>query len=454
MAQSVIDEAPYGSFHRRMVLLSAGGPFVDGYVLTNIGVVSALIQQQLRLDETELGLVGAAALVGLFVGGLAFGRVTDIIGRKLMYTVDLAALAIGSALCLFVQEGWQLIVLRLVLGIAIGADYPIATAILSEWLPRKERGRAMGQLMAWWFTGACAATVVGYGMVELLGDDSWRWVLASAAVPTVVIMIARRHAPESPRWLVANGERDKAREVISTSLGHECTDAELDALISDESPSGMTFWSAFKSGYLKRTLFVSLFWTFQIIPLFALYTYGPTILAAFKISEQSLLGQVLISVVFLVGLFPAIWLIDRIGRRRLIIYSFALMTVPLAVLGVVPDAAPWVVVVAFCAYALFSGGPNILEWAYPTELFPTEIRGTAVGIATSASRIGAAIGTYLLPYSLTHLGLGTTMMLGAVITAAGLLVCIAWAPETKGRTLGEAARVDARPMADPQTAIG
>lgn len=447
MTLSVIDEAPYSKFHRKMVLLSAGGPFLDGYILSNIGVVSLIIERQLDLGATEFGLVGAAALIGLFIGGIGFGRLTDVIGRKLMYTLDLTALLIGSVLCLFVQDGWQLIALRLLLGVAVGADYPIATSMLSEWLPRKERGRAMGQLMAWWFAGACAASVVGYGLVQLMGDDSWRWVLASAAVPALLIMIARHGTPESPRWLVANGKRDEARQNIVKALGHECTDAELDVLAADEAPSGLTFWSAFKGDYGKRTLFVSLFWTCQIVPLFALYTFGPTILDAFGISGDSLLGSVLISAMFLLGLLPGILLIDRIGRRALIIYSFALMTVPLTILGLVPDAAAWVVVAAFCAYALFSGGPSILEWVYPTELFPTEIRGTAVGIATSVSRIGAAVGTYLLPYGLVHLGLGTTMLLGAAITAVGLLICIMWAPETNGQTLGEAARVDTKSAA-------
>ncbi|WP_346348889.1 MFS transporter [Rhodococcus sp. T2V] len=439
MTYSVIDEAPYGKFHRKLVLLSSGGPFLDGYILGNIGVVIVGIQNQLHLTSTELGLVGAAALIGLFIGGLGFGRLTDVIGRKLMYTLDLAALLLGSVLCLFVQEGWQLIALRLILGIAIGADYPIATAMLSEWLPRRERGRCMGLLMAWWFIGASAAYVVGYLFVQVLGDDAWRWVLASAAVPALLIMVARHDTPESPRWLISNGHREQARLNITDALGREPSEVELDLLAEQETPTGMNFWSSFKKPYGKRTLFVTLFWTFQIIPLFALYTFGPTILEAFNMSEDSLLGSLLISLVFLVGLVPAIKLIDRVGRRPLIIWSFALMIVPLVVLGLVPNASIPIVVTCFCLYALFSGGPSILEWAYPTELFPTEIRGTAVGIATSASRIGAAVGTYLLPISLDHLGLETTMLLGAGITVLGLLVSIAWAPETKGRSLQEAA---------------
>lgn len=443
MSLSVIDEAPYSKFHRKLLILTAGGPFLDGYILSNIGLVSLAISRELELGSMAFGLVGAAALIGLFVGGITFGRITDVIGRKLMYTLDLTALLVGSVLCFFVQDAWQLIALRFLLGVAVGADYPIATAMLAEWLPRKERGRAMGMLMVWWFLGACVASVVGYAALEFLGDDAWRWVLASAALPALLIMIARHGTPESPRWLMNNGQREEARASIRTALGHECTDEELDVLSAHEESTGLGFRSVFTKHYGRRTLFVALFWMLQIVPLFALYTFGPTILSSFNLSGDSLLGSVLISVLFLVGLFPAIALVDRIGRRPLIIWSFALMTIPLAVLGFMPDAAAPVVIACFGFYALASGGPSILEWIYPTELFPTEIRGTAVGIGTSASRIGAAIGTYLLPYGLAHLGLGTTMLIGAGITAAGLLVCIALAPETKGRSLQEAAGPDA-----------
>lgn len=437
---NIIDEAPYGKFHKKLVLLSAGGPFLDGYILGNLGIVIIGVQNQLGLSDGMLGLAGAAALIGLFIGGIGFGRLTDVIGRKLMYTLDLSALLVGSLLCLFIHEGWQLIVLRIFLGIAVGADYPIATSMLSEWLPRKERGKAMGLLMGWYFVGGVAANLVGWILISAMGDDAWRWVLASAAIPAFVIMVARHGTPESPRWLVSNGHREQARENITAALNRPVTEKELDDLEQSEVGTGLGFWDAFRAPYGKRTLFVCLFWTCQIIPLFALYTYGPTLLEEFGIDGDSVAGALLISVIFLVGIAPALWLIDRIGRRNLIVWSFFLMAIPLFLLGIFPHSGGYLVILAFCAYAFFSGGPSILEWAYPTELFPTEIRGTAVGIATSISRIGAAVGTYLVPVAISGVGLGTTMICGGVITLIGFLVCLAWAPETKGKSLNEASR--------------
>ena len=113
------------------------------------------------------------------------------------------------------------------------------------------------------------------------------------------------------------------------------------------------------------------------------------------------------------------------------------MTVGLLVLGLFPQAPAWVIISGFLVYAFFSGGPNVLEWIYPNELFPTEIRATAVGVATAISRIGAAIGTFSLPYFLQTYGIGPTMLMSAGLTFLGFTVCVFLAPETKGLTLRE-----------------
>jgi MFS transporter, putative metabolite transport protein len=150
-------------------------------------------------------------------------------------------------------------------------------------------------------------------------------------------------------------------------------------------------------------------------------------------------GSAFITVMFLVGCIVGLFLVDRIGRRPLIIHSFVWGGVALLLLGIFPDANAWIVLALFAGYAVVIGGTQILQWIYPNELFPTEIRGSAVGLASSLSRIGAAIGTYLVPVSLAHLGTGGTMIVGAVVTFTGAVVSVMWAPETRGLTLGECA---------------
>ncbi|MCW8376680.1 MFS transporter [Streptomyces justiciae] len=409
------------------------------------------IPPKLNLSTGDESLIGAAALIGIFAGGLFFGPVTDKLGGEAMYTIDLAVLVAGSVLSVFATETWQFVVLRFVLGMAIGADYPIATSLLAEWVPNKHRGRLLGVLILAWYVGAAAAYAVGYVMAEIGGQGTWRWMLASGAVLSAVILLLRVGTPESPLWLVGKGRTADAQKAIKQALDRTVPVEELLAASAAEQAVGQSrFRDFFQGVYLRRTLFCGLFCMCQITPMFALYTFGPTILGSFGLGEgnDSYLGSALISCVFVLGCVPALRLVDRVGRRPVIVWSFALMVVPLAMLGGGSALPVAVVIACFCAYALFSGGPTVLEWTYPNELFPTSIRATAGGVATSISRVGAAAGTYLLPISLDRLGIGTTMLIGAAITGVGWLVSFAWAEETRGRTLAEAS---ARPGAAPRS---
>jgi putative MFS transporter len=200
-----------------------------------------------------------------------------------------------------------------------------------------------------------------------------------------------------------------------------------------------------RHGYWRRSAVSGTLYFAQITPQYAIYTFGGVILAAAGItgSNAGTLGELLIAALFAIGNIPALKLIESWGRRPLTVLPFALMTLSLAALAAWNAAPAWYVVAGFCAYALVSGGPSILEWVYPNELFPTEIRATAVGLAVGISRIGAATGTYLLPLSINALGLQATLWIAAGISLVAFLVCTAWAPETKGRALTETAGSDA-----------
>ncbi|WP_432107811.1 MFS transporter [Streptomyces sp. AA1529] len=452
MSTSLIDDAHFRPFHRKMFVLTAGGQFLDGYLLSIVGVVVLGMSQDLGMSASQEGMIGASALVGLFAGGLIFGRVTDRIGRQLLFTLHFVVIAAASVWSMFVDDPLLMVALRFVIGIALGADYAIGSALLSEWLPTAQRGRVMGMLIMAWFVGAATAYIVGYALISLLDSGAWRWALGSAAIPAVAFIVARIGTPESPRWLVSRGRVAEARTVLECVYGEEATPEAVASLVDQETAHGLGFAAVFRGDYLKRTAFVGLFWLLQIVPLFAIYTFGPTILTAFGISgsRDSVIGSALISVLFLAGCVPALRLIDTLGRRALIVWSFALMVVPLAVLGLLPTAPVAVVLTCFCAYALFSGGPSILEFIYPTELFPTEVRATAVGVGTAVSRIGAAVGTYLLPVGLDRIGVGSTMLIMAGITLLGFVLCLVLAPETRGRRLAEASGVADAEQPDTQ----
>ena len=430
---SKIETSEYTPLLKKTTVVCAAGPLLAGYILTIIGSALAQMGPLLNLDAHWTGLIGAAALAGLFVGGIVCGYLTDLIGRKTMYTIDLAAFIVLSLAMMFAQTPLQFVIFRFLMGIAVGASYPIATSLLTEFTPKKKRAFMLGILMTAWYVGAMSATVVGYFLIDIPG--TWRWMLVSPALFSAIFLLMQIGTPESPRWLFSKNRLEDARKVVKQVYGPGADIEDLEEEVVQTKLSILL-----EPFYLKRVIYVGGFWMCQIVPLFGIYTFGPQILAMFGLAEgkQAMLGDVLISAMFLIGVVAALKWSEVFGRRPLMIWSFVFMTVGMLILSVFSTAAAWVIAAGFALYAFFSGFPNIQEWLAPNELFPTEIRATAVGIGTGLSRIGAAAGTYMLPTWLATLGLAPTMWILAAVTVVGLLICIALAPEVKGLSLAEA----------------
>jgi MFS transporter, putative metabolite transport protein len=424
-----------GSFHTRLAIYSSGGPFLDGYVLSIIGVALVQITPALHLTTTWEGLIASSTLIGMFFGGFLGGWLTDRFGRQLLYTWDLAVILICSLLQFWATNAEILFLLRLLIGVAVGADYPIATALSAEFMSTRHRGPVIGYLISMWFVGAAAAYIVGEAF-QHLGPDAWRWMLASAALPAALFMIMRHGTPESPRWLRQKGRDAEAQAVIRRVYGERVPSDYQSARTSNEA----SLTALFASGYGPRLAFTTVFWTCAIVPLFAVYAFSPKILVALGLTGSfANVGSSVVASLFLVGTLLSIPLINLIGRRRLIIHSFLWSALALLLLGLFPNAGAAVTFALFAAYAVCIGGTQVLEWVYPNELFPTEVRGTAMGIASSLSRIGAAVGTYLTPIALQKFGIANTMLWAAGITLVGFLICVWMAPETTGQSLEESA---------------
>ncbi|MCL2736771.1 MAG: MFS transporter [Propionibacteriaceae bacterium] len=437
-AQShAIDDACMNRFLVKVTVFSSGGSFLDGYVLSIIGVALGGLTMTLGLSTTHAALIGAASLAGIFFGALVGGRMTDAFGRRLMFILDVSAIGLVSLACVFVDAGWQLIVLRFLLGFFIGADYPIATSLIAEFVPKRQRAIGMGIVSASWYLGATMAAFIGYLLYTV--DGGWRWMLASSVIPCIVLLIGRHDIPESPRWLAQRGRTEQARAVMERVYGC-CIDLE------DEVPHKMGFKQVFRHGYFSRIVYLGVLILCQVVPMYAMYTFGPRIMSAFGlgVGRASILGETVVSLFFLIGSVPAMFWLNSLGRRPLLIGSLALMAVGLAIPGVVPGAPILVIIVAFAIYAFFSGGPGILQWLYPNELFPTEVRATAVGVAIAISRVGVVASTYGLPLFLESYGIGPTMLIGCGLLVLALVMSVFMAPETRGLTLSQASSLNER----------
>lgn len=429
-----IDEAPLNGFHLRVAAYTTGGYFVDGYILGMIGIALALLGPQLGLGAVWTGLIGASALAGIFVGGLVFGWMTDKVGRQTMYVADLIVFVVASVLQFFVEGPLALFVLRFIMGIAIGADYAIGAALLSEFLPSKQRGSLLACLNAVWTVGFVAAYVTGYFM-QGLGPEAWRWMLASSAVPATLVLLMRLGTPESPRWLLSKGRVEEARRVVKDYIH---PDADIDDLVAERG-NETSYRMLFSRELRKRTAFAGLFWFCQVVPYFAIFTFLPTILEGLGMSG-GFSSEILLNLFLFAGAIVGVVIMDMMPRRTFVIGSFAILAAVGAVLGAFPGAPVTVILILFSVFAFVIAAAADLESVYPTEIFPTEVRASGVGLAAAISRIGAAIGTFLLPTSVAQLGTGPTMLAATAVLVVGGVLSVAWAPETRHVPLSTASR--------------
>ncbi|MCL2529388.1 MAG: MFS transporter [Coriobacteriia bacterium] len=431
-----MDDVKMSLFLRKITVFSSGGAFLDGYVLALIGVALTQIVPTFNLSVEWSAAIGASVLVGIFVGTIVGGYLTDLFGRRKMFIIDIAAIGVFSVLSIFAVTPLQLVLARFFVGVFVGADYPIATSLIAEFTPKKSRAISMGIVSASWYLGATVAAFVGFFLYGI--EDGWKWMLGSAVIPCIILLIGRHDIPESPMWLIKKGRHAEARKVTDRVFGK---DVEIQVETSENKTA---FRKIFSKGYGRRIVFLGILQLCQVVPMYAIYTFGPDIMTAFGFGEgrEAILGESTVSLFFLIGSIPAMFWLNSLGRRKLLIGSLALMSVGLVVLGVVPTAPMIVIILAFGVYAFFSGGPGILQWLYPNELFPTEIRASAVGTAIAISRIGTIVATFYTPIFLSSYGIGPTMLVAAGLVLLGLTLSIFMAPETKGRSLVETSSLD------------
>lgn len=438
MANNIsIEDVPLNGFHQLLTIRSGGGWLMDGYVLSIIGVAMVQFSAALKLTSFWEGMIAASALIGIFFGGFLGGWLTDRIGRQKPYFLGPTIFLVCSIAQFWAQSGDALFWLRFLIGIGVGIEYPVAGSLLVEFMPRKYRGPRLAALTIIWFLGAALAYIVGNILLSQAGPDAWRWVLASPAVIGAFLLLVRVGTPESPRWLLSKGRRAEAEAVIKQVYGPSFS---LRNLPEEQAEKKLSLGALLHSGYGKRMLFVSVFWSCSVIPVFAVYSFAPRVLQALHLTgDWESYGSVAITLLFVVGCVIATRIINVLGRRAMVVHSFLWSGLALLALGACSNGSEWMILMLFGLYAVLVGGTQVLQLVYPNEIFPTDIRAFAVGMGASLSRIGAAIGTWAVPIALETIGIGNTMYAAAAVSLVGFVVSIALAPETRSLSLQEAA---------------
>lgn len=423
------EEVPFNRFHLRLGISGCGGQFADGFELGIIGIAVAIASGPLHLSAVEMGLLGAAALGGLFVGALITGVIADRIGRRGIFAFDMIFAAALSGAQFFATEPWHLLVLRLLLGFVLGADYVVSKSLVTELAPIRFRGRLLSFMAIAWACGYTVAYAVGF-LLRDLGPDSWRYMLAVSAIPALCIFVARLGIPESPLWLMKKGRSKDAYNVIIAKLGPNVALPYIEPSVRRK---GGEWAELLSKKWRRHTAIGCIFYMCQVIPYFALGTFSPKILESLNVQDK-FTGGLVYNTFLMIGAILGMLIIDKITRRSFLIVTFYSGAVLLALLSLNIFGSIGVILV-FALFALTLSAAANLEFIYPPELFPTHLRATGVGIATASSRFGSALSTFLLPSVVSTYGVSTALGACVVVMIIGGIASQAWAPETSKMSL-------------------
>ncbi len=416
--------------HWLLSTIASMGVFLDGYDLSVISFSVILIAQTFKFTERSnpliYGLVLSSALIGMALGGFSFGYFSDKVGRKAVFAIDLVFFIVFAGLSSLATSVYWLIVARLLMGVGIGADYPISSSLISELSPAKKRGMLLMFGIMFYWLGTMLAGIVNYFSLSLGASLSWRVALAAGALIAVPVVIARGYMPESARWLYAkhkNKEAEKVEKKLSIRVGKQ-SDYETRELFGK---------------YARQFAFVAIAWFSFDIGSYGLGFYTSTLYKAYGISNLHAIALFTV----LTAPFPIfsyvllMRMLDKKGRKTPSIMGFAVMAVVLLLVGPLIKLNAYLLLPLFIIFAFFEQWPGgILSFAYSVELFPTSIRGFSQGLATSISRIGALLGVLLFPV-IAVLGLFYATCFFAAFVILALMVTALLAPETKSKTLEE-----------------
>ncbi|MDE8346072.1 MAG: MFS transporter, partial [Acidocella sp.] len=211
-----LDNLPWNRCHSRIAVSLGLGWGMDAFEVTLVGSILGVLGPLWRLDSIALSAILAFWFAGIMLGALAFGILADRFGRRAVFLGSLLVYGLATCLTAFAPGIWSLLVLRLIAGIGVGAEYSAVNAAIAEFMPRRKRGFAASFVMNFWSLGTLFAALLAWAVFTLVPPDiGWRFVFAAGGLVALASIGLRRHVPESPRWLLAQGRADEAQAVVA-----------------------------------------------------------------------------------------------------------------------------------------------------------------------------------------------------------------------------------------------
>lgn len=430
-----LDRLPFNKAHRKLLVASGIGWAFDAMDvgLVSFVVAAIAVDPHFNLNEAERSWVLSIGFVGMAIGAAVGGYAADRLGRKTVFAATLIIFGLANGA---MALSWSLVALllaRFVIGLGLGAELPVASTLVSEFSPTKQRGRITVLLESFWAVGWIIAAGIGYFVIPSTGDWGWRWALLIGALPLLYAIALRAHIPESVRFLESRGRNDEAEAAVRYFEG-------AGGIAPVPSPAGNALAKIgvrelFGRQYRGRTLAIWATWFFVNFSYYGAFTWMPTLLAnQFGLLTKSFGYTLAISIAQLPGYFLAAWLVEVWGRRTTLSVFLGVSAVSAFLFSQAGS------VTAVLCFGMLLSASNLGAWgvlyAVTPEIYPTRLRGAAAGAAAACGRVAAIIAPLLVPWFL-GLSSGNKTVAFIVFAASFVIACIAALalPERRNREL-------------------
>lgn len=428
--------------------VAATSGLLFGFDTAVINGALVFLRAQFALTDLLTEIAASSLVVGCLAGASIAGIASDRLGRRKSLIAAALLFAASAVTSAAAQNFSQFCISRLAGGLAIGIASTLTPVYISEVVPHNRRGQLVSLNQLAVVIGILLAFFTNW-QLSALGSVSWRWMFSVAAIPSLGFLVGLLFIPESPRWLIARGFRSQGLGVLQSMLGETEASTELaaieSAIVEEDAGRGDLFAPVMR----KRTLIaISLAVLQQITGINTVLYYGSVLFTQHfqHHSAKSAIGaNVAVGMVNLVFTVVAMLLIDRWGRRGLLLTSSGGMAISLAILALalrfsaIGPALTFTCVLLYVAFFAVGLGPGV--WVYIAEIFPTRVRGRATSLATSALWT-ACLAVTLTFLSIVHaLGVSTAFSLYAGVSLLTFFFIWKWAPETRGRSLEEIQRI-------------
>lgn len=440
-----LERLPLTAYQNKLFAVVATAWLADQINVALLAFLIVPVTLYFHLSVVQIGILAAMTYLGQGIGNIIASYAADRWGRRGVFQAIIILWGVGSFLAAISWNPVSLMVFRAIIGIGVGGEAPIAQAILSEFMPAHKRGQYIAWMEGFWTIGYILSGVVTLLVLPLLARNGWRLVFVAVGLFSIVVFLARRNLPESPRWLMDNGQIEKAEKVlkdiesqVERRWGKPLPEPKQ-TVVTEQHLHANPIRTLWNRRYIKRTLMAAGLWFFALLGYFGLTSWLTTLLHAHGFSVVSSIGFVtLISLGGIPGFLAAAWMLERIGRKPTMAFFLLLSAATAYFYG---HPTPGLLFLEGFLMQFFFFGMWCVLYAYTPELYPTRARSSGAGWASAFGRVGAILGPVIVAFMLKSVsgGEGSVFTLGAASFVIATLLVLILGPETKGKILEQIA---------------